>query len=38
VLKAVEGDDRGANIATYGDPSRPLAPGVAEAIAHFVRR
>jgi pimeloyl-ACP methyl ester carboxylesterase len=38
VLKAVEGDDRGANIATYDDPSRPLAPGVAEAIAHFVRR
>jgi pimeloyl-ACP methyl ester carboxylesterase len=25
-------------LATYGDPSRPLAPGVAEAIAEFVRR
>lgn len=38
VLKRVEGDDRAANIATYADPALPLAPGVAEAIAEFVRR
>jgi hypothetical protein len=38
VLKAVAGDDRGANAATYSDPSLPLAPGVAEAIAEFVKR
>jgi len=38
VLKKVESDDRTANIATYGNPSLPLAPGVAEAIADFVRR
>jgi len=28
--------DRGANLATYADPSLPLAPGVADAIAAFV--
>lgn len=38
VLKAVSSDDRTANVATYADPSQPLAPGVAEAIADFVRR
>lgn len=36
VLKAVPSDDRAANIATYGDPSLPLAPGVADDIAQFV--
>jgi uncharacterized protein len=36
VLKSVPTDDRNANIATYADPSLPLAPGVAEAIASFL--
>ncbi|HEX4735959.1 MAG TPA: alpha/beta fold hydrolase [Allosphingosinicella sp.] len=36
VLKAVASDDRDANIATYSDPSLPLAPGVVDAIAGFV--
>lgn len=38
VLKQVEGDDRAANLATYSNPNLPLAAGVAEAIAGFVRR
>ena len=29
--------DRAANIASYADPAAPLAPGVAEAIAAFVK-
>ncbi len=37
VLKTVNGDDRRANAATYADPSLPLAPGVAEAIASFIK-
>jgi uncharacterized protein len=36
VLKAVASDDRRANIATYADPTLPLAPGVIDAIAGFV--
>jgi pimeloyl-ACP methyl ester carboxylesterase len=36
VLKTVASDDPRANAATYADPSLPLAPGVAEAIATFV--
>lgn len=28
--------DRAANIATYGDPALPLAPGVVDAVAEFV--
>jgi pimeloyl-ACP methyl ester carboxylesterase len=36
VLKAVPVTDRQANIASYSDPSLPLAPGVVEAIAAFV--
>ena len=36
VLKAVTSDDRAANIATYADPSLPLAPNVAATIADFV--
>lgn len=38
VLKAVETDDRAANLATYGRADLPLAPGVVEAIADFVRQ
>jgi hypothetical protein len=37
VLKAVASDDPRANLATYGDPDLPLAPGVSDAIAQFVR-
>jgi hypothetical protein len=29
--------DRGPNLATYADPSLPLAPGVVEAIATFLK-
>lgn len=29
--------DRAANVATYADPSLPLAPGVAETIAGFIK-
>ena len=36
VLKSVASDDRAANLATYGDPSLPVAPGVVDAIAGFV--
>lgn len=36
VLKAVETDDRAANLATYGRADLPLAPGVVDAIADFV--
>ncbi|MBC7990202.1 MAG: alpha/beta hydrolase, partial [Luteimonas sp.] len=37
VLKRVTSADPGANIGTYGDPNLPLATGVADAIAKFVR-
>ncbi|HXQ09550.1 MAG TPA: alpha/beta fold hydrolase [Caulobacteraceae bacterium] len=36
VLKVAPAD-RTANIATYADPSLPLAPGVADAVAAFVK-
>jgi hypothetical protein len=36
VLKTVTSDDRRANVATYSDPSLPLAPGVVDAIVSFV--
>jgi uncharacterized protein len=36
VLKTVTSDDRRANVATYADPTLPLAPGVVDAIASFV--
>jgi pimeloyl-ACP methyl ester carboxylesterase len=36
VLKQVVWDDPKANLATYGDPTLPLAPAVVEAIAEFV--
>ena len=38
VLKAVQSDDRAANIATYADPSLPIAPAVVDAVAEFVKR
>jgi hypothetical protein len=37
VLKTAPGDDRAANAATYADPSLPIAPGVVDSIAAFVR-
>lgn len=36
VLKDVASDDRAADLATYADPDRPLAAGLAERIAAFV--
>lgn len=36
VLKAVESDDRMANMMTYADPSLPVDPGVVDTIASFV--
>lgn len=36
VLKAVDGDDRAANIAAYRDPALPLAAGVCPAITGFL--
>jgi len=36
VLKSVTSDDRSVNVATYTDPSLPLALGVIDAIAGFV--
>lgn len=36
ILKQVSSDDRGANVATYSDPSLPLAPAVVPAIADFI--
>lgn len=38
VLKTVASDERAANIATYADPSLPVAPAVVYAVAEFVRR
>jgi fermentation-respiration switch protein FrsA (DUF1100 family) len=36
VLKAVASDDKRTNIATYADPTLPLAPSVVDAVANFV--
>jgi len=36
LLKEVGSSDGDANLATYGDPSLPLANNVVEAIAEFV--
>jgi pimeloyl-ACP methyl ester carboxylesterase len=36
VLKVVTSDSPAANMATYADPSLPIAPGVVDAIAGFV--
>lgn len=38
VLKAVIGDDRGANLATYSNSALPIAPAVVDAVAGFVKR
>jgi len=38
VLKPVDGDDRAANAATYGNADLPISPAVPEAIAAFVRK
>ena len=37
VLKDVASDDSAANLAAYADPDRPLAAGLAERIAAFVK-
>ena len=37
VLTTVEGNDAAANLAAYADPHAPLAPGLAEAVARFLR-
>ncbi|WIO45172.1 alpha/beta fold hydrolase [Klebsiella electrica] len=36
VMKEVTSDDREANIASYTDPTLPLAPGLIESIAYFL--
>ena len=36
VLKAVDSDDRAANIGTYADPNLPIASAVVEAIVAFI--
>lgn len=38
VLKEVASDDRAANVATYANPSLPLAPTLVDRIAAFVKR
>ncbi|WP_296611562.1 alpha/beta fold hydrolase [Sphingomonas sp.] len=38
VLKPVDGDDRAANAATYGNADLAISPAVPEAIAAFVRK
>jgi pimeloyl-ACP methyl ester carboxylesterase len=38
VLKSPDGTDRAANLATYTDAKRPVAPAVIDAIAVFVKR
>lgn len=38
VLKPVDGDDRAANAATYGNADLAIAPAVPDAIAAFVRK
>ena len=37
VLKDVAGDDRGANLAAYADPSLPIDPDLVDGIAGFVK-
>lgn len=36
VLKLVESDSRGANLATYADPNLPLAPAVVSTVVRFI--
>ena len=38
VLKQVAGDDRAQNLASYANADLPLAPGVADTIADFIRQ
>ena len=38
VLKPVAGDDRAANVATYGNADLPIASAVPDTIAAFVRK
>jgi pimeloyl-ACP methyl ester carboxylesterase len=38
VLKVPAGEGRAANLASYADPSLPIAPAVVEEIAAFVKR
>jgi len=38
VLKPVDGDDRAANAATYGNADLAIAPAVTDTIAAFVRK
>ena len=38
VLKLVASDDRASNLATYADPSLPIASGIVDAIASFIER
>ena len=37
-FKALEGEGRAANMATYTDPSRPVHPQLVDAVARFVKR
>lgn len=37
VLKQVGSDERSANLATYAATALPLAPGLVDGIAHFVK-
>lgn len=37
VLKIPQGEDRAANLRAYADPTLPLAPSVADAIAAFIK-
>lgn len=36
ILKEMTSDDRMVNIASYAEPTRPLAPGLIDSIAHFL--
>ncbi len=36
VLKLVESDSRGRNLATYADPNLPLAPAVVSTVVRFI--
>lgn len=38
VLKNVTGTDKADNFKTYNDPTLPLTPGLASAIAIFVKK
>ena len=37
VLKQITGKGRAANIATYSDPTRPLAPNLVETLDRFIK-